>query len=363
MRRPPSPSTSPRSTTRRWRSPTRWPTAEDTAGHLHGGAAARQRHRRRRATPLTDRLGDQRHRRHRRPERRRHRHLHAGRQLQRRRRASPTPSATAPRTSAPATVTVNVTAGQRRPGGGRRHAGAPPRTPRSPSRRPRCSATTPTSTRDTADRRLGDQRHRRHAPSSTRDGTVTFTPNANFNGAAELHLHRQRRHRHQRRRRPSRSTSTPVNDAPVAVDDTPPTDRGHRRSPITAAQLLGNDTDVDDATPLTVASVTSGTGGTARAEPATAPSPSRRTPTSTAPPSFTYTVSDGTGTSAPATVTVNVAPVNDAPVAVADTLARQRGHRRSPSRRPQLLGNDTDVDTRHADRRLGDQRHRRHGRS
>src|ERR687883_675393 len=36
---------------------------------------------------------------------------------------------------------------------------------------------------------------------------------------------------------------------------------------------------------------------------------------------FTYLASDGTATSAPATVTVNVAAVNHAPVANADTLA------------------------------------------
>src|SRR5690606_35403274 len=52
-----------------------------------------------------------------------------------------------------------------------------------------------------------------------------------------------------------------VNDAPVANDDTL---SATEDTPITytAAQLLGNDTDVDGDT-LSIASVTSGTGGTA----------------------------------------------------------------------------------------------------
>ena len=101
----------------------------------------------------------------------------------------------------------------------------------------------------------------------------------------------QRRSGGERRRRP------PTEDTPVIY---------------TAAQLLGNDTDVDGDT-LTIASVTSGTGGTARCS----------TPIGTGHlhagcqlqrrGEFTYTVERRHGgTSNPATVTVNVAAVNDA---------------------------------------------------
>ena len=56
-------------------------------------------------------------------------------------------------------------------------------------------------------------------------------------------------------------TVTAVNDAPVAVDDAATTAEDTAVT-IAAAALLGNDTDLDgDA--LTIASVTSGAGGTA----------------------------------------------------------------------------------------------------
>ena len=54
---------------------------------------------------------------------------------------------------------------------------------------------------------------------------------------------------------------TAVNDAPVANADTLAATEDTAVT-YTAAQLLGNDTDVDGDT-LTIASVTSGTGGTA----------------------------------------------------------------------------------------------------
>ena len=198
------------------------------------------------ARHAVDRLGDQRHRRHGGPEP----------------ATAPSPSPRTPTSTAPPSFTYTVSDGTDDQRAGHRHGQRRRRSTtrrwRSPTRwRPAedtaghlhggasCSATTPTSTGDTADRRLGDQRQPAARRSSTRDGTVTFTPNANFNGAAELHLHGQRRHRRPARRPRSPSTSPPVNDAPVAVADTLARHRGHRRSPITAAQLLGNDTDVD----------------------------------------------------------------------------------------------------------------------
>jgi VCBS repeat-containing protein len=57
--------------------------------------------------------------------------------------------------------------------------------------------------------------------------------------------------------------------------------------------------------------------------------------------SFTFTVSDGTATSAPTTVSLTVTPVNDAPVAAADTATVDE----KASITLDVLGNDTDVDT------------------
>ncbi len=142
------------------------------------------------------------------------------------------------------------------------------------------------------------------------NGSWTYTPAANFNGADSFTVTVSDG-------KGGTATATvnvgvsPVNDAPIArndnltaVEDTAVT--------YTAAQLLGNDADVDSAT-LTIASVTSGNGGSVVLNP---------NGTITFTPhanfngvaNFTYTVSDGSLTSAPATVNVQVAPVNDAPV-------------------------------------------------
>jgi hypothetical protein len=109
-----------------------------------------------------------------------------------------------------------------------------------------------------------------------------------------------------------------------------------------AAQLLGNDTDLDGST-LRIASVTSGTNGTAVLN---ANGTVTFTPAANynGPADFTYTVTDGTLTSNVATVTVNVAAVNDAPVANADTLAATEDTAVIFTA-AQLLGNDTDVDS------------------
>ena len=77
--------------------------------------------------------------------------------------------------------------------------------------------------------------------------------------------------------------------------------------------------------------------------------------------SFTYTATDGAD-STPATVTVNVAAVNDAPVAVADTLAATEDTAVTYTA-AQLLGNDTDDNGNPAVDCVGDERQRRHCRS
>ncbi len=108
------------------------------------------------------------------------------------------------------------------------------------------------------------------------------------------------------------SNFTGSNNTPVANADT------LTATEDTAAQLLGNDTDVENNL-LTIASVTSGVGGAVVLN-------SNGTVTFTSSlnfkgaASFTYRASDGTALSNQATVTVNVAAVNDAPV-LANTSA------------------------------------------
>jgi VCBS repeat-containing protein len=135
-------------------------------------------------------------------------------------------------------------------------------------------------------------------------------------------------------------TVTGVNDAPSANPDRLAASEDATAT-YTAAQLLGNDTDVDGDR-LVIASVTSGVGGTAvlNGDGSVTFTPTRDFNGRAA---FTYTVSDRASTSAPATVTVDVAGVNDRPIADADTLEATEDTAVIFAA-AQLLGNDTDVD-------------------
>jgi len=109
-----------------------------------------------------------------------------------------------------------------------------------------------------------------------------------------------------------------TNDAPIAVSDSL---NATENTPVTyaASQLLANDSDVDNAD-LTIASVTSGTGGTAvlNADGSVTFTPDANF---NGVASFSYTVSDGVQSSAAASVTVNVAAVNDAPTGTDGTVS------------------------------------------
>ncbi|MES2674074.1 MAG: retention module-containing protein [Pseudomonadota bacterium] len=171
------------------------------------------------------------------------------------------------------------------------------------------------------------------------DGTVTFMPNVNFNGAADFTYTVTDGSLVSNAATVSVMVA-PVNDAPVAVNNS--LLASEDTSVIyTAAQLLGNDTDIDlDA--LSIASVTSGVGGTAILNP---------DGTVTFTPNvnfygaadFSYTVTDGSLVSNAATVSVTIAPLNDAPVAVNNSLVASED---TPViyTAAQLLGNDTDID-------------------
>lgn len=131
-------------------------------------------------------------------------------------------------------------------------------------------------------------------------------------------------------------TISPVNDAPVAVNDASSTAED---SPVTIAVLV-NDTDVDDAVglssvtlvslPQNGTAVANGSGGITYT-PATDYFGSD---------SFTYTIRDASGAvSNIATVTMVVNPVNDAPRATDDQVTTRQLTINIP-----VLGNDTDVD-------------------
>jgi hypothetical protein len=162
-------------------------------------------------------------------------------------------------------------------------------------------------------------------------GTLTFFPATNGNGSAVITVTVS-----DGQTTTSRSftvTVTPVNDPPLAANDTATTNED------TAATVavLGNDFDIDRDT-LSVAAVTQGAHG------AVAFTASGVTYTPAAnyngADSFTYTVSDGHGGSATATVSVTVDPVNDAPAAAAETATTAEDTAVAVA----VLANDTDVD-------------------
>lgn len=134
-----------------------------------------------------------------------------------------------------------------------------------------------------------------------------------------------------------------VNDAPLVVNDSGFGAIEDTMFTFTAAQLVGNDTDVDGDT-LRITAVSNAVGGVV-ALPASAVGD-----TVTFTPnlnyngvaSFSYTVSDGT-TTVTGTVSMTVGAVNDAPAGVNDTRA---GMEDTVATIPAtaLLGNDTDVD-------------------
>jgi VCBS repeat-containing protein len=168
------------------------------------------------------------------------------------------------------------------------------------------------------------------------DGTWTYTPGSNFNGSDSFTVTIS-----DGQGGISIATVnvgvTAVNDAPVANNDSLSTTEDTAVT-YTAAQLLGNDTDIDSAT-LSIASVASGSGGSAvlNADGSVTFTPNAHF-NGTA--DFSYIVTDGTSNSTPATATVQVAAINDAPVASADSASVLEGG----SVVINLVSNDGDVE-------------------
>ena len=146
------------------------------------------------------------------------------------------------------------------------------------------------------------------------DGTITYTPALNFAGSDSFSYSVGDGHG-------GSATATvlvnvtPVNDDPVATDDAVSTDE----DTAVLLDVLANDSDVDsNALQVTGSSspahgtLTINPDGTIRYIPALNFAGSD---------SFSYSVSDGDGGTATATVTLTVNPINDAPVAVDDSVA------------------------------------------
>jgi len=150
------------------------------------------------------------------------------------------------------------------------------------------------------------------------DGTVTYTPVADYNGPDTFTYMVGDGHGGSDMASVS-ITVNPVNDAPVAADDSYSVDEDGVLAPGATSGALTNDTDVDGDS-LTVALVGGPTHGTLALNPdgSFTYSPDANFHGSD---SFTYRASDGSLDSNPATVSLTVDPVNDNPVAGDDNAA------------------------------------------
>jgi VCBS repeat-containing protein len=164
------------------------------------------------------------------------------------------------------------------------------------------------------------------------DGTITFTPNANFNGPATITYTVSDG-------QGGTATATvsiavaPVNDPPVAINDVAATNED---TPL-RIPVLANDRDAD-GDPLTVVAASAPHGTVViNADGTISYTPDANFNGTDI---ITYQISDGKGGFSTATIIVTVRPVNDLPVAANDT---GRTNENTPVRVP-LLANDSDPD-------------------
>ena len=130
---------------------------------------------------------------------------------------------------------------------------------------------------------------------------------------------------------------------PVAVNDTYAVNEGGTLT-VPAPGVLGNDTDADSPRTLWTASLVSGPANGTLTLNADGSFAYVHNGSETTFDSFTYVLNDGIVNSAPATVTITIAPVNDAPVATADSHTTNEDTLLNVLA-PGVLANDTDPDS------------------
>jgi VCBS repeat-containing protein len=128
---------------------------------------------------------------------------------------------------------------------------------------------------------------------------------------------------------------TPVNDTPIANDDTATTTED---TPINLL-VLANDTDIDGDS-LQVQTLAQPAHGTVVNNPNGTITYTPQT-NSHGTDSFTYTIKDPDGATSTATVTLTITPVNDAPTANAGTVTTAED---TPATLSNILANFTDID-------------------
>ncbi|MES2399942.1 MAG: cadherin-like domain-containing protein [Pseudomonadota bacterium] len=195
------------------------------------------------------------------------------------------------------------------------------------------------------------------------DGIVSFVPDLNYNGLAEFSYWVGDRAPSQiatagnegdgfEIQANMRLTILPVNDLPVVTGETLASDEDIVLN-INPALLLANDTDVDVATNSQVLSISAVSNAQHGAIALLPDGNLQFTPERDyfGAAGFSYTVSDGNGGLVVGQVLVNLAPVNDAPTLVGETIAFNEEDVQTVSA-ASLLANDTDADNPHSDLRI-----------
>jgi len=157
------------------------------------------------------------------------------------------------------------------------------------------------------------------------DGTVTYTPNPDFNGADGFTYTVRDTAGNPSNAATVSITVTPVNDDPVALDDSFGVQQDSSGNVL---DVLANDTDVDTADTLTITALGPTSYGGAVSTDGSTLSYSPATEFASV-ETFSYDIADGNGGTATATVTVTVsaAPGNQPPLAEDDydTVTRNTG--------------------------------------
>ena len=142
-------------------------------------------------------------------------------------------------------------------------------------------------------------------------------------------------------------TINPINDAPVAIDDSILVNEGATITTVTnnATTLTNNDTDVDNVS-LTAIIVTQPTNGSLTLN-SNGTFSYTHNGSETITDSFTYKANDGALDSNIATVTITITPVNDAPVANDDSISVNEGATVTElsNNQTSVLNNDTDAES------------------
>ena len=190
------------------------------------------------------------------------------------------------------------------------------------------------------------------------DGGFTYIPDANFNGE-DTFTYKATDGALESNTATVTITVSPVNDAPVAIAETHSIDEDTTLT-VPAAGVLANDSD-PEGTALTAVLVDDATHGTLALAP---DGGFTYTPDANfnGEDSFTYKATDGALESNTATVTITVSPVNDAPVAIAETHSIDEDTTLTVPAAG-VLANDTDPEGTALTAVLVDRRHPRHARA